>query len=839
MKTPSRPQVLAPADPASALSRSRISDRGGYAQEILRRFPARIVPTDPPLGSAPIDELLSRISLRRYVATSLGTEQQARGIAGVLCWLSSRSGDTWQERWLSSRIEERSAAWVDKPLPWLGAHGQRVSAQELKAGLMVLTAAEVLFPSMMFFLSRTRDPALTEAMAMYRDPGGFADIETATDPNLWASAAGRRAQWQIAVILAAKGGSVADITVGDCVQLRQLELGLNATGSRRYLFYTLLRSTGQFPGDAPATVRGITRYAGQRTPEQLIDRYHLENQQIRDLLVDYLTERQPALDYTSLEAMARNLGSNFWKDLETHNPGIDSLKLDPGVAVAWKERLRTKTSRTRQPDGTVTETVSPRRAYIPILHQVRAFYLDLAQWATEDPARWAHWAVPSPISATEVLLKKTFARRKARMDQRTRDLRPFLPVIVDAAAKRAQDAHTRLQAALAATGDTFTVLGETFTKAVLASSRGARRQFTTVIDASGRKRQFLEEENRAFWGWAAVEFLRHTGVRIEEMLETSHHSITQYQLPKTGEIIPLLHIAPSKSDQERLLVVSPELADVLATIVTRVRGDSEAIPLVPFYDENERVWEPAASLLFQWTNAGHHQPVSAATIRTAIKEAFEATDLKDGDGHSLYFRPHDFRRIFTTDAILNGMPPHIAQLLLGHKDINTTMGYKAIYPEEAINGHRSFIARRRALRPGEEYRTPTDAEWDEFLGHFERRKLALGDCGRAYGSSCQHEHSCIRCPVLRVDPAQRSRLQAIRDNLTARITEAENAGWLGEAEGLRTSLTAAEDKLAQLDRRARQQATVFLNTPAFPDITARATANPPIDAETVPSSPME
>ncbi|XGU20584.1 hypothetical protein ACETU7_07930 [Rhodococcus sp. 3Y1] len=45
------------------------------------------------------------------------------------------------------------------------------------------------------------------------------------------------------------------------------------------------------------------------------------------------------------------------------------------------------------------------------------------------------------------------------------------------------------------------------------------------------------------------------------------------------------------------------------------------------------------------------------------------------------------------------MPPHIAQVLLGHKDINTTMGYKAIYPEEAINGHRAFISRRRALRP--------------------------------------------------------------------------------------------------------------------------------------------
>ena len=68
------------------------------------------------------------------------------------------------------------------------------------------------------------------------------------------------------------------------------------------------------------------------------------------------------------------------------------------------------------------------------------------------------------------------------------------------------------------------------------------------------------------------------------------------------------------------------------------------------------------------------------------------------------------------------------------------MGYKAVYPQEAINGHRAFITRRRGTRPSEEYRTPTDAEWEEFLGHFERRKVALGECGRAYGTTCQHEH---------------------------------------------------------------------------------------------------
>jgi hypothetical protein len=49
------------------------------------------------------------------------------------------------------------------------------------------------------------------------------------------------------------------------------------------------------------------------------------------------------------------------------------------------------------------------------------------------------------------------------------------------------------------------------------------------------------------------------------------------------------------------------------------------------------------------------------------------------------------------------------------------------------------------------------------------------------------------------DPAQRRRLAEIRDNLTARIAEAEREGWLGEVEGLQVSLAGATDKLTQMD----------------------------------------
>jgi hypothetical protein len=54
------------------------------------------------------------------------------------------------------------------------------------------------------------------------------------------------------------------------------------------------------------------------------------------------------------------------------------------------------------------------------------------------------------------------------------------------------------------------------------------------------------------------------------------------------------------------------------------------------------------------------------------------------------------------------------------------------------------------------------------------------------------------------DPAQRQRIAEIRDNLIARIAEAEHEGWLGEVEGLKIRLTGAIDKLSKIDRRSHE-----------------------------------
>ncbi len=747
------------------------------------------------------------------------------GLARVLDWLGAQPGATWQERWMASGADGNTD-WRGPAVRWLKDSGRipgenKQTVTILGSGLLQLICGDVIRPGISWLLASDAPRNLAAEMGRVRDPAGFAALTAAGRAGQASFTTTRDAVDLVAVIVAAKGGAVGGITVGDCPEL--LEAGARTcVGGKSPYFCQLLHAAGTFPAGAPPTVRMFhPQVQGQLTAGQLIDRYDIACRPARDLLVDYLRERQPGVDYRTLMGLAYGLGLLFWKDLENHHPGIDSLRLAPDVAAAWKQRIQTKAARPAAAAGEAVPAAIPRSAVAGYLTMVRAFYLDIAQWAAEDPARWGPWAAPCPIRPGDNTHRKERSRRKSRMDRRTRERLPVLPLLAAAAYQARTDTAARLQAARAARpGELFTAAGQTLRRSVLVKP-GTR--IWGEDPGTAARRDLTREEDNAFWSWAAIEILRATGVRIEELTELSHHSLVQYQVPATGEVVPLLHIAPSKTDEERLLVVGPEAADVFAAILSRIRGEDGAVPLVAAYDINEKVWNPPMPLLFQHLAGLENRPIGIEAVRRLVSDGLAAAGLTDAAGAPLSFVPHDFRRIFATDAIMNGMPPHIAQLILGHKDINTTMGYKAVYPEEAINGHRAFIARRRELRPSEEYRTPTDAEWDEFLGHFERRKLALGDCGRAYGTACIHEHSCVRCALLRIDPAQRGRLEDIRENLLARIAEAEREGWTGEAEGLKVSLAAANNKLAQVDSLiARRRDTVSLSMPSFPDVAGRA-----------------
>jgi Phage integrase family len=825
---------LAPAltpRPAEAGIDRVVAASGPDMQRLHRHYPPRLVPPSWSGTCQDRDQLLARLLAPPFTDAATMV-RRTRGVVSVVDWLVDQPGDTWQERWQASGADELgNADWWRPSLDGLQSGSQRYGTSvsvtsNLRVSLLLLIGADAIRPGLGWLLTPFAPHHLATDLARVRDPVGFAELSSRCRASGASSTMTRSALRRAATIVAAKGGLIGDITVGDCLELELLQStgGMRRT-NRGAGLYGVLHSMGTFGADAPSTLRAFATQ-GQLSPDQMLDVYGIQCAEVRAVLRDYLLERAPAVDHTTLRGLAQTLGRLFWRDLELHHPGICSFSLAPEVAAAWKQRVLVKTTRTVDADGRSTEAQHLRSDGRAQLGQVRAFYLDIAQWAMEEPVRWGRWAAPCPIRQEDLGRMQEIRRRKSRMDQRTRERLPALPALVARVHTQARVGAERLRAAQAVGhGEQFTCQGQILHRAPLRS--GSTAKIWSEDPVTGARRDLTGEEDRAFWTWAAIETLRHTGIRVEELTELSHHSLVQYTPPTSTERIPLLQIAPSKTDTERLLVVSPELADVLAAVIHRVRQPGGAVACVVSYDPHERAWNPPMPLLFQRRIGMDHRAIPSGTIRDWICQSLptgpddtgiadtghEDAGLKNAAGQPLRFTPHDFRRIFITDAVLHGMPPHIAQLVAGHRDINTTMGYKAVYPEEAINGHRAFIARRRALRPNEEYRTPTDQEWQEFLGHFEHRKVSLGTCGRSYATACIHEHSCLRCPLLRPDPAQRQRLLDVRDNLIARIDEARREGWLGEVEGLQISLTGARAKLVQLDQIANPRGPVGLGIP--------------------------
>ncbi|WP_162252845.1 tyrosine-type recombinase/integrase [Arthrobacter sp. Soil782] len=598
-------------------------------------------------------------------------------------------------------------------------------------------------------------------------------------------------------VLARTGAPVYQLLPRHLLEYREYQTRRGQKPDGLTYAWSMLKDLGVFDASTPGLLQAVT--GARPSVEEMIDSYGLGSRPVRDMLVRYLKTREASVDYSTLRWLVYELVKNFWLDIEAHNPEANSLNIGFDEGRAWLRRFM------EGPISTKHRT----------LFTVRGLYLDIAAWATDD-AYWARWAAPSFLTREDTKGATKHKRRtQARIHQRIRDLGPLLPKLLVSVAEELKAAQALLAAGTVTDqGQEFEHQGvlyrrEEMSHRTSSAPRGSGRVW--IVGGRFERRVNLTQlEESCFWGWALINTLNETGVRIEELVEITTHALSIYKLPESGEALPLLQIVPSKTDRERMLLVSPELAHVFALIKRRISNASGRVPLTVRYDGAERVYSPPLPHLFQIRSGSERRVMSPGWVRVAIREAITRSGLRDENGDEYKFTPHDFRRLFATSALSSGLPIHILAKLMGHQNISTTQGYAAIHDEDTLRHFRSFVDRRRALRPNDDYLDPSDAEIREFHGHFKKRKVELGSCGRAYGTPCVHEHACIRCPMLRPDPTQRPRLQELIQGLEDRKLEAEQRGWLGELEGIEISLNAARDKLSQMVRQ------VPLGIPAFP-----------------------
>ena len=564
-----------------------------------------------------------------------------------------------------------------------------------------------------------------------------------------------------------------------------------------HLAWRVLHEMGQFPRSAPPTLRAALR-APKMTPTELIDQYGLANQDVRSLLIAYLDRRQAELDYVSLAAVAQTLAVTFWKTVESINPDQPDLRLSDEVYQQWRTAI------------SVTSRGTERLSTTGVLTAIRALYFDLQAWAVHEPEVWARWSVPCPIKRSDMRANsKRLRRARERTHDTVRTLQPLLPHLVDHVTNRYTHTKRLLDRARSATADeVFAIDGTVYRRLFTAADRRrellhGQANIRVEHTATGKAVNVSVTEDTAFWAWAIVETLRLSGLRCEELLELSQLSIRQYQRPN-GEVIALLVVAPSKTDRERVIPMTAELFHVVASIIKRLSKESRTIPLATRFDEYERVTTDPQPFLFQRRIGQRNEVMTHGAVSEMLRRicAEAALVYPALEGHN--FRPHDFRRLFATDLVNHGLPIHIGAALLGHLNLETTRGYVAVFEEDVVRHYQTHLQRRRTLRPTTEYRSPTSEEWQEFEEHFDLRKLELGNCGRPYGTPCTHEHACIRCPMLELDPDMLPRLDEIETDLLSRRERATAEQWRGEVEGIDLTLNYLRGKRHELLRSNRR-----------------------------------
>ena len=155
----------------------------------------------------------------------------------------------------------------------------------LGTGLLSLMCADVLRPGLAWLLTTATPKRLATEMARTRDPVGFAELTGRCQANPVGEATTRVALHRIAVIMAAKGGAVADITVGDCIELLDVAADVCTLSHHKSpYFYQVLHALGVLGNTAAPTVRALSDQR-QLSVEQLVDRCGIHCRPVRDLLV--------------------------------------------------------------------------------------------------------------------------------------------------------------------------------------------------------------------------------------------------------------------------------------------------------------------------------------------------------------------------------------------------------------------------------------------------------------------------------------------------------------------------------------------------------------------------
>lgn len=302
------------------------------------------------------------------------------------------------------------------------------------------------------------------------------------------------------------------------------------------------------------------------------------------------------------------------------------------------------------------------------------------------------------------------------------------------------------------------------------------------VDADRRLAITLEDSDYRLAADALL-LARAVGLRIGELLDLELDCV--HEIPGNGS---WLKVPLGKLDTERMVPLDDETVDLVDRI-TRTRTAGRALP-------HPRTRRPTQ---FLFTHHGRR------LSQTAVRKELQRAATIAGIGH---VTPHQLRHTYATALVNAGVSLQALMRLLGHVSAEMSLRYAHLFDatvrteyERALELAKTLIGPIAAPQRGSIPIAATNG-----CGHGEdwrdapliKARLAGGHCLRAPAQgACAYANICEHCPNFRTEVTNLGVLSAQRIDTEALIVDAEQRGWIDEADRHRRLLARLDTLIDQ------------------------------------------
>jgi len=279
-----------------------------------------------------------------------------------------------------------------------------------------------------------------------------------------------------------------------------------------------------------------------------------------------------------------------------------------------------------------------------------------------------------------------------------------------------------------------------------------------------------------------ITVLRHTGLRIGELLDLELEDLVDYGAKGTWLRVPL-----GKLNTERSVPVDDAALEALDEWLTH-RAGQRARP------------HPRDGHLADFVFVERGRRIGTTRIQRGLHDAVVAAGLTGADGQALRVVAHQLRHTWATELANHGMSIQALMTLLGHSSPEMTIRYarltsptlKAAYDEAA-----GKIARRIPIASVGRAATPDRVEW--LASEMLKTRVAHGYCSRDLAAdACAYANICETCPNYLTAPEFAPAIDAQLADIRQLRDDADVRGWTSETARHERVITSLEAHLRRL-----------------------------------------